>query len=173
MPADYSPAFVEVVAECQQMIHDLEVRGASTDQVRAVEKAVDMAIERRHSDKPKDSLLSDVLRNGRFSARRSRERERDLAERYAEHQLRISTGKARIPGEFIAAESPHSAARGQELIACLVDEAGRCGTHGERVLAGLLAGETVSTTAQAAGVSTATVNRVIRRLRQSVVAWTA
>src|SRR5215203_1849455 len=91
-----SKPYVEAALACYQTIAKLEVD--NVDDVEGIERAIDLAIERRHDPGPKEHLLSDVLRNGRFSARRSQARRRRLERRYAAEQPRVVTGKRRIPG---------------------------------------------------------------------------
>jgi hypothetical protein len=159
-------AFVDVVADVQEIVQNLELKGASADDVEAVEKAIDLAINRRFSAKPKEFLKRDVLRDGARTTRRTKKRQRQVGERYGAHQPRQVTGKRRVPGEFTAMETPASLARAAELEDHLHDEACECGAHGPRVLAGLIDGETTKVAAEAAGVSMATANRTIKRLRQ-------
>jgi hypothetical protein len=113
------------------------------------------------------SPVNDVLRNGRHSVRRSRARQATAVEetgRLAERG--ITTGATR---GFVECETPEQISLANELEGSLREEGRRCGRHGERVLDGLLGGETSSEIAVAAGISITTVSRTMRRLRDTVV----
>lgn len=159
-------AFFDVVEECQGIVRNLEMRGRDIDDVEAVERAIEYAINRRFSDKPEDHLLYDVLRDGRRSVRRSRQRERRFTERYARLLPNQVTGKRRVVGDFIQIGNAADESFGDELEARVVEEARRFGEHGQRILDGLIAGETTREAAESAGISMATANRTIKRLRQ-------
>jgi len=139
------------------------------DDVEAIERAIDLAIGRRHDPDPSEYLLADVLRNGRFSARRSQKRRRRLGQRYASAQPRMVTGRRRFPGDFVACDSPAASAEATELEAALTQEARASGAHGPTILAALRAGEPVSEAADEAGVSRATANRTVGRLRDRIL----
>ena len=167
--APFNSASVEVALRCYGMIARLEESGASTEKVEAVEKALDMAIERRNSDKSADDLFVDVLANGRFSARRSRARQLRTAARCQTTQRRCRTGKRGQPGEIADVRSPQSAVEAKELLEELADEARRGGRQDLRILSGLIAGDTIKRTSVGADVSPATVNRTVKRLRSRAV----
>jgi D-alanyl-D-alanine carboxypeptidase (penicillin-binding protein 5/6) len=78
----------------------------------------------------------------------------------------ITTGATR---GFVECETPEQICLANELERSLREEARRCGRYGQRVLDGLLGGETSSKIAVAAGVSITTVSRTMRRLRDTVV----
>jgi hypothetical protein len=159
-----SQPYLEAALACYQMIENLEVE--DVDDVEGIERAIDLAIQRRHDPGPKEHLLRDVLRNGRFSARRSQARRRRLERRYASEQPQMATGKRWISGEFVTNDSPAASAAARELREGLSREARACGLHGPTVLNAILAGETVSGAATAAGVSRSTAHRTVKRLRQ-------
>src|SRR4051812_17912844 len=106
MAPQLNKTVVDVVDECQKIVFDLDVDGANVDDIDAVEKAIDMALERRFSGKPKEHLKGDVLANGRFSVQRSRARAARLAEKYGGQLPRVRTGKRRVAGDFISGDSP-------------------------------------------------------------------
>ena len=126
-----------------------------------------MVLSERRPTKPKELLLNDVLRNARHSIRRSRARQAAAIEETGRLATRgIATGATR---GFVEHETPEQICLANELERWLREEARDCGRHGERVLDGLLAGETNSEIAVAAGVSITTVNRTMRRLRDTIV----
>jgi hypothetical protein len=159
-----SQPYLEAALACYEMIQNLDVE--DVDDVEGIERAIDLAIQRRHDPGPKEHLLRDVLRNGRFSARRSQARRRRLERRYASEQPQTTTGKRWVPGEFVTSNSPAASAAARELHEELSREARACGLHGPTILSAILAGETVCGAATAAGVSRSTANRTVKRLRQ-------
>lgn len=159
-----NPAYAEVALRCYRIIDNLEVD--KVDDVEAIERAIDLAIERRDDGVPSEYLLGDVLRNGRFSARRSQARRRRLGQRYALDQARMVTGKRRLPGDPIAVDSPSAEAEAAELLAELEAVARACGPHGQVILRALVNGESISHAAAGAEVSRSTAHRAVRRLRE-------
>jgi hypothetical protein len=148
-------------------IHELEANGAPLAEVEAVEKALDMAIERGAPTKRKEEALGDVLRNGRFSARRSRAREARLVQRFLRMEPRFVTGRRRYQGDFVAPDSTVASVEARQLVEILRTEAAACGRHGPEVLSSLIAGESVAEAAASARVSRATANRTIKRIREA------
>jgi hypothetical protein len=166
-----TPIFNETTVALAEALYDrirmLESRGAPLIEVEGLEKALDMAIARGPAGKPREEMLGDVVRNGRFSARRSRAREARLVQRYLQMEPRYETGRRRSSGDFVSQDSPSANAEAAYLLMAMRAEAVACGSHGQRVLASLIRGEGVAETASSAGVSRATVNRTVRRIRQA------
>jgi hypothetical protein len=162
---DHNQPYLEAARCCYELIENLKVD--NVDDVEGIERAIDLALERRHDPGPSGHLLGDVLRNGRFSARRSQKRRRRVERHYASEQPRIATGKRRIPGDRIAPDSPRAGAEAHELRRELDREARAAGRHGPVLLRALIEGETVSKAAAKAGVSRSTAHRTVKRLRQT------
>lgn len=161
---DSNQPYVEAALRCYELIENLKVD--DVDDVEGIERAIDLAIERRHDPGPAEHLLGDALRNGRFSARRSQARRRRLGQRYGAEQPRMITGKRWIAGDLLASDSPAASAEARELQGELRREASICGSHGSSILEALLVGEDVSEAATAASVSRSTAHRTVKRLRQ-------
>jgi hypothetical protein len=163
MPLDTQhPPYVEAAIECYALINRLKVD--DIDDVEGIERAIDLAIERRH-EKTSDYLFRDVLRNGRYSARRSRIRRKRLADRYAAARPRVVTAKRRTPGDFVASDSPHASMEARQLGTALVQRAANCGASGPAILEALMIGEPTSEAAASAGVSRSTAQRTVSKFR--------
>jgi hypothetical protein len=157
------PPYVEAAIQCYELIHRLKVD--DVDDVEGIERAIDLAIERR-DEEANEYLLRDVLRNGRFSARRSRARRKRLADRYAAEQPRAITAKRRIPGDSVASDCPHAAVEAGQLEEELARLASDCGAAGPNILRALTAGQPISEAAASAGVSRSTAQRTVSKLRR-------
>jgi hypothetical protein len=162
---DEHQPYVEAALACYRLIEGLKVE--NVDDVEGIERAIDLALERRDDPGPSEHLFGDVLRNGRFSARRSQKRRRRIERHYAFEQPRMATGKRRIPGDRVAADSPAADVTAGELREKLRHEARVSGGHGPVLLQALTEGETVSEAAQKAGVSRSTAHRTVKRLRET------
>jgi hypothetical protein len=161
MRQESSGAF-EVALECQAMARRAP---SGSESEEAAEHAVTLALGEGRTEDDPARLRRDVIRNARHSLRRGRARRlRVVAECGRLAQRGVATGMSR---GFVETSTPEDQAIAREMLDCLQREARRCGAHGRSVLAGLLAGETVGGIATSAGVSTATVDRTIRRLRNS------
>lgn len=156
------PPYVEAAMHCYELIHRLKVD--DVDDVEGIERAIDLAIERRHEE-ANEYLLRDVLRNGRFSARRSRARRKRLTDRYAAEQPRAITAKRRIPGDSVAGDCPHAEVEARQLEEELARLASDCGASGPNILEALAAGQPTSEAAASAGVSRSTAQRTVTKLR--------
>jgi hypothetical protein len=156
------PPYVEAAIQCYELIHRLKVD--DVDDVEGIERAIDLAIERRHEE-ASEYLFRDVLRNGRFSARRSRARRKRLAHRYAAEQPRAITAKRRIPGDFVADGCLHASVEACQLGEELARLASNCGASGPNILEALIAGQPTSEAAASAGVSRSTAQRTVTKLR--------
>jgi hypothetical protein len=100
------------------------------------------------------------------SVRRSRARQARAVEKACRLAERgIATRPTR---GFVEAATPEQLCLANELERALREEARGCGCHGESVLDGLLRGE-ARREPVTAGVSTATVSRTMRKLRERVV----
>jgi hypothetical protein len=164
MAKELPDVVVDVATECYARISRLPEGSEEAD---AVEHAVSLVLSERRPEKDKLLLLDDVLRNGRHSVRRSRARRASAVEETGQLAARgIATGATR---GFVEYETPEQICFANELERSLRKEASRCGDHGARVLDGLLRGETSSVIALGAGVSAATVNRTVRRLRDALI----
>lgn len=161
-PSRKHPSYVEAAIRCYELIRGLKVD--DVDNVEGIERAIDLAIERRH-EQASEYLFRDVLRNGRFSARRSRARRRRLAHRYAAEQPRAATAKRRIPGDSVASDSPQASLEARQLEEELARLASDCGASGPDILEALTMGQTVSDAAALAGVSRSTAQRTVIQLR--------
>jgi hypothetical protein len=152
--------------EAAEACSDLAKRsreGSETEE--AAEHAIVLALSEHREESGPLRLFADSLRNARFSVRRSRARRLRAVEECGQLAERgVATGLS--PG-FVDYETPEDRAVAREMIGCLHTEACRCGAHGRRVLAGLLGGETRGEIAASAGISPATVDRTIRKLKDS------
>jgi hypothetical protein len=158
--------FVDVAVECYRRVQQLK-ESEDARYVEVAERAIEMALFGQRQLKEERLLLGDVLRNATFSVRRSQARRAAVVEEVGRlAKQNIVTGAS---GGVTDCETPEDVVLARELKLCLHDEACRCGAHGERVLQGLLEGESVRETAAGADVSTATVDRTVRRLRKAVV----
>lgn len=160
--------YVDVAKECYRRVTELKECFGDGEEAAIAEHAIEMALFGDRPLKDKDRLLDDVMRNARFSVRRSTARGLRATEEVG-HLARRNMVTGGSPG-FFDDERPEDIVMAHELEECLRDEACRCGKHGERVLAGLIIGESAHETAAAAGVSKATVDRAVRRLRAATVA---
>lgn len=165
MPEDLNEVFVEVALACYDRVRKLQ---PGSEDAEAAEHAISMALRGDRTEKDGGRLLADLLHNSRFSVRRSRARRlRAMEECGNLARQGIVTGAA--PG-LVDRETPETACIAGELSGHLSEEASRCGSHGPRVLRGLLADETYDEISNASGVSPATVSRTVRRLRDTVEA---
>jgi hypothetical protein len=159
--------FVDVAAECYDRVQKLTGLGDGLE-AEAAERAIEMALFGNRPAKEPCLLLGDVLKNARFSVRRSRARNAVATDELRRlGQQKVATGGCR---GFITDETPEDLVIARELGRCLHGEACRCGTYGVRVLEGVIGGESAQETAAAAGVSRATVDRTLRRLRKAAIA---
>ncbi len=157
------PPYVEAAIQCYELIRRLKVD--DIDDVEGIERAIDLAIERRHEEES-EFLFRDVLRNGRFSARRSRARRKRLARLYAAEQPRAITAKRRIPGDSVASDCPHASVEARQLEEELARLASDCGAAGPDIFEALTAGQPTSEAAALAGVSRSTAQRTVAKLRR-------
>lgn len=155
---------VEVALECYKRVRRL--RDGSPEE-EAAEHAILMALSSRRDQKDKPLLLHDVLQDGRRSTTRSRARYLTAVQESGHLAQRgVATGGTRA---FVETETPEDICIARDLVHRLKHEAGQCGSHGPRVLEGLLDGETTREMATATGVSPVTVKRTVRRLRAAAV----
>lgn len=161
MSEERNPAF-----EAAEACSDLAKRSrAGSETEEAAELATVLAISERREERDPQRLLGDVLRNARFTTRRSRARRLRSVEECG--RLAASGVATGLSLGFVDHDTPADRAVAREMIDCLHNEACKCGKHGTRVLAGLLGGETTREIASSTGVSPATVDRTIRRLKDS------
>ena len=162
MEGHLNQAYLDVALECYRRVRVLR---EGTEDAEVAEHAISLALERRDSELDAPLLLHDVLRNSRHSIRRGRARLRSAVAEAGQLALRgVASGGT--PG-FEQRDSPERICAMRDDLRALRDTAASCGPHGRRVLVGLLAGETSAETAVAAGISRATVERTVRRLRDA------
>jgi len=165
MPEDLNEVFVDVALACYDRVRKLQ---PGSEDAEAAEHAISMALRGNRTERDRSRLLANLLHNSRFSLRRGRARRaRAMEECRSLARQGIVTGAAR---GFIDRETPETTRIASELTERLSEEASRCGSHGPRVLRGLLADETYDEISNASGVSLATVDRTVRRLRETAEA---
>lgn len=157
------PPYVEAAIQCYELIRRLKVD--DVDDVEGIERAIDLAVERRNEEAG-EFLFRDVLRNGRFSARRSQARRKRVAHRYVAEQPRAMTAKRRIPGDTVASDCPHASVEARQLREELARLASECGAAGPDIFGALTAGQPTSEAAASAGVSRSTAQRTVAKLRR-------
>lgn len=164
MDDSVNEAYLDVALECYRRVRALR---ESTEDAEVAEHAISLVLERRGRELDAPLLLHDVLRNSRHSVRRGRARFLRAVEETGQLALRgIASGG--VAG-FEQLDSPERICELRDHLQALRDAAASSGPHGGRVLAGLLVGETSAETAAAAGVSRATVERTVRRLREAAM----
>jgi hypothetical protein len=156
------PPYVEAAIQCYELIRRLKVD--DVDDVEGIERAIDFAVERR-DEEAGEFLFRDVLRNGRFSARRSQARRKRVAHRYVAEQPRAMTAKRRVPGDSVASDCPHASVEARQLEEELARLASECGAAGPDILKALTAGQPTSEAAASVGVSRSTAQRTVAKLR--------
>jgi hypothetical protein len=156
--------YVDAALHCYGLIAALKVD--DVDDVEAIERAIDLAISRGRDGEGGEYLIRDVLRNGRFSARRSWARRRRTEARNSQDVPRRITGRRRIPGDAVSLDAaPFEESAAAELEAELLKVARDCGPAGPAILANLSAGNPILEVAGSAGVSRSTADRTIARIR--------
>ena len=164
-PENDQLSYLDAAVECYELIRRLKVD--DIDDVEGIERAIDLAIARRNEELD-PYLFRDLLRNGRFSARRSQARRRRLAYRYAAEQPVATTAKRRFLGDSVSMDSPQSSVEARELKRELDRVASDHGAAGPAVLGALVAGRPTIEAAAHAGISRSTAQRVAARLRSRV-----
>jgi hypothetical protein len=157
--ASTNQAVLDVACECYRRA---DVAHPGSDDAEIAEHAVSLALGRGDASNPQ-WLLDDVLRDARRSVLRGRQRHLRAVRAAGDLAMRNQpTGASR---GLVDTNSPEAIALAGELNDILAAKAATLGPVAQRVLAGLLIGETVEQTAASARVSPATVKRVQRQLR--------
>ena len=150
---------VDVVVDCHRR---LRAAAPGSEVADVAEHAISLALSPDRSPKDSNLLLHDVLRQARHSVRRSRARRARVVDDIGHL---ASQGVRTVAGIAQSAETPETVVIAREQLRELSDYALCLGGPAPRVLAGMLAGETVRDTVLATGVSSATVERIQRRIR--------
>lgn len=129
-----------------------------TKEAEITEHALSLALNPKRKPKNATFFFHEVLRNARYSIQRTQTRRSALFEQLATHPAPAT--------DNIDYKTPEAICIAWEIEAKLREAAAQNSPHTVRCLDGMLAGESVSETAAACGLSRRSVNRARQKIRE-------